>query len=155
MYEVNVFRIVADVSHTASKCILIWAIHANSSAEGVSLITQALYAVVFCARYPDLFWSHPFAHHDTRFISLWNFFLKIFYIASSLYILVIMLRFYARTHERDRAWRFGAISLLGALVLAPATMWFPTMRHRDFWEVRARLGNHDGSLGFAWKSPCL
>ena len=30
----NVFRILGDVSHTISKCILIWAIHRNKSAEG-------------------------------------------------------------------------------------------------------------------------
>lgn len=30
----NVFRILGDVSHTLSKCILIWAIHMNKSAEG-------------------------------------------------------------------------------------------------------------------------
>jgi ER lumen protein retaining receptor len=30
----NVFHILGDVSHTSSKLILIWAIHANSSAEG-------------------------------------------------------------------------------------------------------------------------
>lgn len=30
----NVFRILGDVSHTAAKCILIWAIHINKSAEG-------------------------------------------------------------------------------------------------------------------------
>ena len=34
MVNMNVFRILGDVSHTASKCILIWAIHANQSAEG-------------------------------------------------------------------------------------------------------------------------
>ena len=34
MVNMNVFRILGDVSHTASKCILIWAIHANKSAEG-------------------------------------------------------------------------------------------------------------------------
>ena len=33
----NVFRILGDVSHTASKCILIWAIHSNRSAEGIHL----------------------------------------------------------------------------------------------------------------------
>jgi hypothetical protein len=30
----NVFHISGDLSHTASKLILIWAIHSNSSAEG-------------------------------------------------------------------------------------------------------------------------
>lgn len=34
MVNMNVFRVLADVSHTASKCILIWAIHSNKSAEG-------------------------------------------------------------------------------------------------------------------------
>lgn len=34
MDNMNVFRILGDLSHTASKCILIWAIHANQSAEG-------------------------------------------------------------------------------------------------------------------------
>lgn len=32
--DYNVFRILGDVSHTLSKCILIWAIHSNKSAEG-------------------------------------------------------------------------------------------------------------------------
>jgi hypothetical protein len=30
----NVWRIMADVTHAVSKCILIFAIHRNSSAEG-------------------------------------------------------------------------------------------------------------------------
>ncbi|KAH0000557.1 hypothetical protein KCU78_g15312, partial [Aureobasidium melanogenum] len=30
----NPFRILGDVSHTVSKCILIWSIHTNKSAEG-------------------------------------------------------------------------------------------------------------------------
>ena len=34
MGNMNAFRILGDLSHTASKCILIWAIHANQSAEG-------------------------------------------------------------------------------------------------------------------------
>lgn len=35
MTDMNVFRILGDVSHTASKCILIWAILSNKSAEGI------------------------------------------------------------------------------------------------------------------------
>jgi ER lumen protein retaining receptor len=30
----NLFHILGDVSHTSSKLILIWAMHANSSSEG-------------------------------------------------------------------------------------------------------------------------
>lgn len=55
-FNMNVFRILADVSHTASKCILIYQIHHNKSAEGVSLLTQLLYILVFGTRYLDLFW---------------------------------------------------------------------------------------------------
>ena len=40
MVNMNVFRILADVSHTISKCILIWAIHSNKSAEGWFLKRQ-------------------------------------------------------------------------------------------------------------------
>ena len=129
----NVFRILGDLSHTASKCILIWAIHTNKSAEGqvalqdsyhvrsvlltdllagVSLITQTLYAAVFCTRYLDLFYTSVKGN-------LWNFVLKIFYILSSLYIIVLMMRIYARTREREKAWRLGAFCLGGAIVAAP------------------------------------
>jgi len=55
-FNMNIFRILGDVSHTASKCILIYQIHHNKSAEGVSLLTQLLYILVFGTRYLDLFW---------------------------------------------------------------------------------------------------
>ena len=37
VYTVNVFRVLGDVSHALSKAILIWAIHWNKSAEGLSI----------------------------------------------------------------------------------------------------------------------
>ncbi|KAI9734791.1 MAG: hypothetical protein M1818_006778 [Claussenomyces sp. TS43310] len=103
---------MADVSHTLSKCILIFAIHRNRSAEGVSLITQALYAMVFCARYLNIFTVRPGA-------SYWNFYLKIFYTLSSFYIMFVMTRVYARTREREKAWKLGAYCLGGSLVATP------------------------------------
>ncbi|CAF9940825.1 MAG: hypothetical protein ALECFALPRED_008879 [Alectoria fallacina] len=122
----NVFRILGDLSHTASKCILIWAIHANQSAEGVSLITQLLYVGVFITRYLDLFWTSPFG-------SIWNFSLKIFYILSSLYIIFLMMQVYARTREREKAWRLGAYCLGGSVLLAPiATI---IAQKKDFFEM--------------------
>ncbi len=33
-----------------------------------------------------------------------------------------MLRVYGRTHERERAWRFGAVCLAGSLLLAAPAM---------------------------------
>ena len=80
---------------------------------GVSLITQALYCVVFVIRYLDLFSNL----HD--FLGFWNFSLKVFYISSSLYIVFLMTRVYARTREREKAWKLGIWSVLGSVVGAP------------------------------------
>ncbi|KAH9862886.1 hypothetical protein J1614_010979 [Plenodomus biglobosus] len=111
----NIFHILGDLSHTSSKLILIWAIHRNSSAEGVSLITQALYALVFATRYLDIFTSS--ATKDGW--HTWNFSLKIFYTLSSLYIIFLMTSVYARTREREKAWKFGMYILLGSLAMTP------------------------------------
>jgi len=111
----NIFHILGDVSHTSSKIILIWAIHSNSSAEGVSLITQALYALVFCTRYLDIFTSS--ATKDGW--HTWNFSLKIFYTLSSLYIIFLMTSVYARTREREKAWKFGLYCFAGSVAIAP------------------------------------
>jgi ER lumen protein retaining receptor len=79
----------------------------------VSLITQALYCVVFIVRYLDLF------SNLHGFLGFWNFSLKVFYISSSLYIVFLMTRVYARTREREKAWKMGIWSVAGSLVTAP------------------------------------
>ena len=71
-----------------------------------------LYAVVFISRYLDLFWTSPADY-------IWNFVLKNFYIWSSLYIIYIMLRVFARTREREKAWKLGAYALGGSILLTP------------------------------------
>lgn len=71
-----------------------------------------MYIAVFLTRYLDLLWVSPLA-------SLWNFFLKIFYITTSIYIIALMTRVYARTRERERAWKLAAYIAGGALVAAP------------------------------------
>jgi energy-converting hydrogenase Eha subunit C len=82
------------------------------SCSGVSLITQGLYAVVFCTRYLDVF----------QVQSAWNFIFKIIYITSSFYILAIMQWVYPRSREREVSWKMGAIILGGSLVLSPFVM---------------------------------
>jgi ER lumen protein retaining receptor len=114
MTAFNVFRILGDLAHIVSKVILMWAIHWNRSAEGVSLITQFLYIVVFCTRYLDIFDTNPF----DKFLYFYLFAVKAFYIASSAYIVFLMMFAYARTREREKAWKMGLYCLLGALVLA-------------------------------------
>ncbi|PKS09855.1 hypothetical protein jhhlp_004478 [Lomentospora prolificans] len=108
----NVFRIAGDISHISSKGILMYAIHRNRSAEGVSMITQILYAIVFCTRYLDIF-------SET---SKWNLFFKIFYITSSLYIIAIMQWVFPRTREREISWKIGAAILGGSFILSPFVM---------------------------------
>ncbi|KAL8873300.1 MAG: hypothetical protein Q9174_001215 [Haloplaca sp. 1 TL-2023] len=52
----------------------------------------------------------------------WNFVLKLLYIGSSLYIIGIMMRVYARTREREKAWRMGSVCLGGSAVSAPIVL---------------------------------
>lgn len=128
-FHMNIFRILGDLSHTASKCILIWAIHSNRSAEGVSLLTQLLYILVFLTRYLDLFWVAPW-------FSWWNFVLKIFYVTSSAYIVFLMMRVFARTREKEYGWKLAIWCLAGSTVAAvPVCLLFEGWRKTSIMEV--------------------
>ena len=59
----NFFRVTGDVCHLLSFVVMFWKLHSSESVAGVSLKTQELYAIVFIARYPDLFWN---------FLSIYN-----------------------------------------------------------------------------------
>ncbi|KAL7901743.1 ER lumen protein retaining receptor domain-containing protein [Trichoderma sp. SZMC 28014] len=108
----NIFRILGDCLHMLSKGILIFSIHRNRSAEGVSLITQGLYALVFCSRYLDLFAER----------SAWNAIFKVTYIVTSFYILGVMQWLFPRSREREISWKLGAFILGGSLALSPFIM---------------------------------
>ncbi|OUM70231.1 hypothetical protein PIROE2DRAFT_65753 [Piromyces sp. E2] len=77
----NIFRLIADLMHLASILILLIKVTKTKSASGISFKTQILYVVVFCTRYLDLF---------TRFVSIYNTVMKIFFISSSIYIVYLM-----------------------------------------------------------------
>ncbi|KZT22504.1 ER lumen protein retaining receptor [Neolentinus lepideus HHB14362 ss-1] len=77
----NIFRFFGDISHLASIFILIHKIHTSRSCRGISFKTQVLYVAVFVTRYLDLLYS---------WVSLYNFVMKVFFIASSCYILYLM-----------------------------------------------------------------
>jgi len=79
----NIFRMLADLSHLASIGILIQKIHTSRSCRGISFKTQALYVVVFVTRYLDLFVLG-------EWVSLYNTVMKLFFIGSSTYILYLM-----------------------------------------------------------------
>lgn len=63
--------------------------------------------------------------------------MKIIFISSSLYIIYVMMKKFARTRERERSWKFGAACLAGALLLSPFTMMlFEVKEYWSFSEVR-------------------
>jgi uncharacterized membrane protein len=63
----------------------------------------------------DLFWKNPFSF-------FYNTFLKIFFISSTLYTVFVMMKVFARTREREKAWRFGGACFVGSLIIAPFAM---------------------------------
>ncbi|KAI9345346.1 ER lumen protein retaining receptor [Obelidium mucronatum] len=83
----NVFRFLGDMAHLASILILLLKITQSRSAAGISFKSQALYLLVFVARYPDLFY---------RFFSLYN---TIFFLASSGWICYSMQMRYKATWD--------------------------------------------------------
>ena len=65
----------------ASIIILIQSIKTSNSVDGISMKTQFLYTLVFITRYLNIF---------TRWTSLYNFLMKIFFVSSSIYVIVLM-----------------------------------------------------------------
>nr|CAG8650055.1 14655_t:CDS:2 [Entrophospora candida] len=86
----NVFRLLADLMHLASIFIILLNIQKTRSCSGISFKTQLLYAIVFITRYLDLF---------TTWISLYNTLMKIFFIATSIYILYLMKYKFRATYD--------------------------------------------------------
>ncbi|KAK0939632.1 hypothetical protein LTR29_008758 [Friedmanniomyces endolithicus] len=113
----DIFHILGDVAHTASKLIS----STPSTPTSVSLLTQLLYILVFLTRYLDVFWVAPWraVFWISPWWSWWNFTLKIFYIGSSAYIVWVMMRKFARTREKERGWRLAMGVLVGSVVAGP------------------------------------
>ncbi|KAJ5551517.1 Protein-ER retention receptor [Penicillium sp. DV-2018c] len=119
----NPFRIIGDLSHLGSVCVLIWAIHKNKSAEGISLLTQLLYGVVFVFRYLDLLLPSTYWMNGGSWHTIWNVSFKLFYLLSSAYLIFLIMKVYPRTRERERAWKLGLWSVAGSFILAPLSIW--------------------------------
>lgn len=100
------FRFCGDFLHVASKAVLITKIVRTMSCSGLSLKTQFLYAVVFLARYIDVFEFRILGALD-----LYNFVMKMLFIGFQSLILFLM-RF--RFHSTyDAKWdRFNILALL-------------------------------------------
>jgi len=109
----NIFRILADLSHLASIFILIAKMRSSSSASGISFKSQLLYLIVYITRYLDLLWTDP-----TK--SLWNTSFKIIFISAQVYIVYLMLNDYKPTHDPNQdtfkvQYLLGGAAVLGIL----------------------------------------
>ncbi|KAI9782234.1 MAG: endoplasmic reticulum retention protein [Geoglossum umbratile] len=87
----NIFRLLGDLSHLISIFILLQKMKSSNSCSGISFKSQALYLIVYVTRYLDIFWT--FSH------SLYNSIFKIVFVASSAYIVYLMLNDYKPTHD--------------------------------------------------------
>ncbi|KAK4589524.1 hypothetical protein RGQ29_020198 [Quercus rubra] len=110
----NIFRFAGDMTHLISILVLLLKIYATKSCSGISRKTQELYALVFLARYVDIF---------TEFISVYNTIMKIVFIASTLAIVWCMRghRVVRRSYDREldtfRHYFLIAASLVLALLV--------------------------------------
>lgn len=107
----NLFRILADLSHLLSIFILLHTIETKKSVSGILFKTQVLYSVVFICRYLDLFFSY---------ILLYNTLMKIFFIALLCYIVYLMVnKFHVLTNQQPSNDGFPVQYLVaGAAVMA-------------------------------------
>lgn len=100
----NIFRFFGDLSHLVSILILIYNMREKRSSAGLSFKSQCLYTAVFVTRYlgMKLRFRHHFAESVDLFwsyVSLYNTMMKLFFIASSVYILYLMKGPFRPTHD--------------------------------------------------------
>lgn len=105
--NMNIFRLVGDLSHLAAIIILLLKIWKTRSCAGISGRAQILFALVFLTRYLDLF---------TSFISLYNTAMKIFFLASSIGTVYLMFMKFKATYDHNHD-TFRIEFLVGPCVL--------------------------------------
>ncbi|CAN1269532.1 ER lumen protein-retaining receptor B [Linum perenne] len=107
----NIFRLAGDMTHLASILVLLLKIHTIKSCAGVSLKTQELYALVFVARYLDMF---------TSFISIYNTLMKLIFLASTFSIIWYMKshKLVRRSYDKDQDTFRHWFLVLPCLILA-------------------------------------
>lgn len=88
----NIFRLSADLAHLAAIVVLLHKIWKSRSCEGISGRSQVLFALVFVARYLDLF---------TNFISPYNSIMKLFFLSSSIGTVYLMWVKFKATYDRN------------------------------------------------------
>lgn len=110
----NIFRLLADLSHAISILILLRKMKTSSSASGISFKSQFLYLLVYISRYLDLLWTFYVPK------SLYNTVFKIGFIGTSSYIVYLMLNDYTPTQDPNQdtfrvEYLIGVSAILGLL----------------------------------------
>ncbi|KAL9065613.1 MAG: hypothetical protein Q9161_008113 [Pseudevernia consocians] len=88
----NIFRILADLSHLISILILLQKMKSSHSCSGISFKSQALYLIVYATRYLDIFWTFTTG-------SVYNTTFKLLFLAAQSYTVYLMLNDYKPTHD--------------------------------------------------------
>ena len=120
----NVFRLVADMSHMLAIIVLLVKIFRTGSVAGLSGISQIFYAIVFSTRYLDLF-EYLISYYNTTFKCLFI----------SLTYLTVFLTFctYRNTYNSKNDPKKFYFMLVPCLVLALLRILFDP--YLDFIEV--------------------
>ncbi|CAP28742.1 Protein CBG09044 [Caenorhabditis briggsae] len=104
----NVFRIAADMAHLLAIIILLLKIWKSRSCSGISARSQILFAIVFTARYLDLF---------TTYISLYNTFMKItFLVATYATVYFIFFKFRSTYMRESDTFRVELLIIPSAIL---------------------------------------
>uniref|UniRef100_A0A8R1HY37 ER lumen protein-retaining receptor n=1 Tax=Caenorhabditis japonica TaxID=281687 RepID=A0A8R1HY37_CAEJA len=105
----NIFRIAADMSHLLAIIILLLKIWKSRSCSGISARSQILFAVVFTARYLDLF---------TTYISFYNTAMKITFLVATYATIYLMFFKFRSTYMRESDTFRVELLLIPSVLLA-------------------------------------
>jgi len=105
----NIFRLVADLTHIFAITFLLSNICHTKSSANISAKSQILYLIVFLSRYLDLF---------TNFVSLYNTACKISFIVLTFITIYLVCIRYTKTYDRRRDTFWVSLLLVPAAALA-------------------------------------
>ncbi|CAO3672473.1 unnamed protein product [Rhizopus stolonifer] len=88
----NLFRLSADLTHLISIFILLAKIQKSRSCVGISFKSQLLYSLVFLTRYIDVIFKYQ---------SVYNTFMKLFFLGSSFYTVYLMTFKFKATCDKE------------------------------------------------------
>uniref|UniRef100_A0A8D8UCW1 ER lumen protein-retaining receptor n=1 Tax=Cacopsylla melanoneura TaxID=428564 RepID=A0A8D8UCW1_9HEMI len=105
----NIFRMTGDLSHLLAAMLLVLKIWTTRSCAGISGKSQLLFAIVYAARYLDLF---------TSYVSVYNSFMKVVFLAASFGTVYLMYVKFKATYDHNHDTFRAEFIVLPAALLA-------------------------------------